>query len=122
MAANMIGAIVRATFTIFASVIIVKLIIDEYKNKSIDVLFTYPIKRKKIITAKLAIVFAFTFVNVLFSTLFLEGIVYLADVNFNIIPSVIELGRHLKKYIDCFYELNCDSRDQPDTSIVWDES
>ncbi|WP_167555466.1 ABC transporter permease [Gottfriedia acidiceleris] len=98
MAASIIGALVRTTFTIFASVIIVKLIIDEFRNKSIDVLFTYPIKRKKIISAKLTIVFIFTFVNVLFSTLFLEGLVNLADVNFNILPGAIELediSRHL---------------------------
>ncbi len=72
MVASMIGVMVRTTFTVFASVLIVKLIIDEYKNKSIEVLFTYPIKRKKIMSAKLTIVFAFTFVNVLFSTLFLR--------------------------------------------------
>lgn len=90
MVVSIIGAMVRITFTIFASVIIVKLIIDEYKTKSIDVLFTYPIKRKRIISAKLSIVFAFTFVNVLFSTLFLEGLVYLAEASFNILPGAIE--------------------------------
>ena len=90
MAVSIIGAMVRTTFTIFASVIIVKLIIDEYKNKSIDVMFTYPIKRKKIFSAKLSIVLAFTFINVLFSTLLLEGLVYLAEVNYNILPGDIE--------------------------------
>ncbi len=84
--AGLIGAIVRTTFTIFASVLIVSLIIDEYKKKSMEVMFSYPIKRKRIISAKLIIVFAFTFVNVLFSTLFLEGLVYSADVIYNILP------------------------------------
>lgn len=102
MAASIIGAIVRTTFTVFASVIIVKLIIDEYKNKSIDVLFTYPIRRKKIISAKLTIVFAFTFVNVLFSILFLEGFVYLADSNFNILPGVIESGDIYRNVLTAF--------------------
>lgn len=90
MVASIIGAMVRITFTIFASVIIVKLIIDEYKNKTMDVLFSYPIKRKKIIRAKLSIVFTFTFVNVLFSTLFLEGLVYLTEMRFDILPGNIE--------------------------------
>lgn len=102
MAISIIGTMVRTTFTVFASVIIVKLIIDEYKNKSIDVLFTYPIKRKKIISAKLTIVFTFTFVNVLFSTLFLEGLVYLADSNFNILPGVIESGDISKNLLNAF--------------------
>lgn len=98
MVANILGAMVRTTFTVFASVIIVKLIIDEFKNKSIDVLFTYPIKRKKLISAKLTIVFVFTFVNVLFSTLYLEGLVYLADMNFNILPGVIE-SEDISRYL-----------------------
>jgi len=91
MLAIFIGTLVRVTFTIFASVLIVKLIIDEYKSKSIDVLFTYPIKRKKIISAKLTIVFTFTFAMVLISTLFLEGLVLLVDLNFNIFQVEIEL-------------------------------
>ncbi len=91
MLASFIGTLVRVTFTIFASVLIVKLIIDEYKSKSIDVLFTYPIKRKKIISAKLTIVFTFTFAMVLISTLFLEGLVLLVDLNFNIFQVEAEL-------------------------------
>lgn len=91
MLASFIGTLVRVTFTIFASVLIVKLIIDEYKSKSIDVLFTYPIKRKKIISAKLTIVFTFTFAMVLISTLFLEGLVLLVDLNFNIFQVEVEL-------------------------------
>ena len=102
MVTNVIGAMVRATFTIFASVIIVKLIIDEYKNKSIDVLFTYPIKRKKIITAKLIIVFTFTFFFVLLSTFFLEGLVFLMDFTFNFLPGDVTVENMSKHVITVF--------------------
>lgn len=97
-----IGVLVRPTFTIFASVIIVKLIIDEYKSKSIDVLFTYPIKRKKIISAKLIIVFTFTFVIVMLSTFFLEGLVLLMDFIFNILPGVVEVESVSKHLVTVF--------------------
>lgn len=50
------------TFIIFASVLLSKLVIDEFKNKTITVLFMYPIHRKKVLTAKLIIVVAFTFI------------------------------------------------------------
>ncbi|MNM82129.1 ABC-2 family transporter protein [compost metagenome] len=50
------------TFIIFASVLLSKLIIDEFKNKTITVLFMYPIQRKKVLAAKLIIVVAFTFI------------------------------------------------------------
>jgi len=98
MVANLIGVMVRTTFTIFAPVLIVKLIIDEYKNKSIDVLFSYPIKRKRIFSAKLTIVFMFTFTIVLISTLLLEGLVLLVDLNFNVLPGEVEsqdMSKHL---------------------------
>lgn len=98
MAANIISSTVRATFTIFASVIIVKLVIDEFKNKSIDIMFTYPISRKKIMTAKLIIVVAF----VLLSTLLVEGLFYLADELFDILPRQIEINEIYRNILITF--------------------
>lgn len=56
-----INTFVSVTFTIFASVLLSKFIIDEYKSGSIIVLFMYPMERKKLLTAKLLIVVLFTF-------------------------------------------------------------
>ena len=47
-----IGTFDRAVFIVFGAVLIVKLVISEYKNKTILVMFTYPISRKKLLTAK----------------------------------------------------------------------
>lgn len=58
---------VKATYIIFASVLISKLVIDEYKNNTITVLFTYPVPRKMLMAAKLIIVFLFTFFGILLS-------------------------------------------------------
>lgn len=49
-------------FIIFAAVLISRFVIDEYKSKSVTVLFMYPLNRKKILFAKLAIVFLYTFI------------------------------------------------------------
>lgn len=67
------GIFVRATFSIFAAVLISKLIIDEYKNKTINILFTYPINRKKIMIAKLGIVLIFAFTAMIISNIFLNS-------------------------------------------------
>lgn len=64
-----ISTFVRATFIIFASVLIAKLIIDEYKNKTITVLFTYPVKRTKLMLAKIIIISAVTFLAILVSNI-----------------------------------------------------
>lgn len=102
MAANITSSVVRATFIIFASVIIVKLVIDEFKNKSIDIMFTYPISRKKIMTAKLIIVVAFTFINVLLSTLFIEGFIYLIDESFDIVPGEVGINEIYRNILITF--------------------
>lgn len=91
MAIDIIGTFVRATFMIFSSVLIVRLFIDEYKNKTIEVLFTYPIPRKQIMRAKLAIVFLFTFSMIIVSWLFLIGLVYVVDLFIPLIPGGMSL-------------------------------
>ncbi|WP_374964205.1 ABC transporter permease [Lysinibacillus sp. RS5] len=92
------NSIIRATFLIFSSIIMVKLVIDEYKNKSIDIMFTYPISRKKIMWAKLIIIVFFTFITIMLSTLFIGALIYLLDTMYNIIPggiSVEDIYRNL---------------------------
>lgn len=68
------GSMVRATFVVFAAVLISKLIIDEYKNKTIFVMFMYPINRKKIIASKLMLIAGMTFVSMLLSNIFVAAV------------------------------------------------
>lgn len=65
---------VKATFIIFASVLISKLVIDEYKNNTITVLFMYPVPRKMLLAAKLILVFLFTFLSIFLSDVVISGI------------------------------------------------
>lgn len=82
---SVIDTFVRATFMMFASVWISKLIIDEYKTKTISLLFMYPLNRKKIIFSKLLIVFIYTFCCVLFSNLFISQILIVFNPMFEIV-------------------------------------
>lgn len=58
---------VKVVFMVFGSVLISKLVIDEYKNNTIDLLFMYPIPRKKLMAAKLLIVSLFMLVTIFVS-------------------------------------------------------
>ena len=90
-AITIIDSIVRATFIIFAASLISKLIIGEFKNKTITTLFLYPINRKKLITAKLAIVILFTFCSIILSNVFLT-IVFSSVTNyFDLIPGTLSI-------------------------------
>ncbi|MFF2449567.1 ABC transporter permease [Neobacillus sp. NPDC058068] len=83
------GSIIRATFTIFGATLIAKLIIDEYKNNSISLMFMYPIKRKQIMSAKLIIVAGFTFLTICVSSLVVGSLFYLADFYLHFVPQAL---------------------------------
>lgn len=97
VALQLIETIIRATYIIFAAVLISRLVINEYKNKSITVLFMYPINRKSLIIAKLLIVVIFTFVNIVAANIFVGGGFYLLDQFAQIVPDQLTLsglGKH----------------------------
>ncbi|MGN7415847.1 ABC transporter permease [Paenibacillus sp. SAF-068] len=81
-----IDTFVRATFIIFAGALLTKLVISEYRNKTMNVMFTYPIQRHKIIAAKLIIVFVFTFVMVMFTDLLMGSLLLIANHVYSFIP------------------------------------
>lgn len=66
----------RTTFMIFSAVILSRLVIDEYKSKTMQLLFTYPLERKKIMQAKLAITFGFCFFNIIISTCIINILIF----------------------------------------------
>ncbi|MEO4055033.1 ABC transporter permease [Solibacillus sp. CAU 1738] len=89
MALTIIDSFVRATFIIFAATLIAKLIIGEYKNKTITTLFMYPINRKKLIVAKLAIVILFTFCSIIISNILITTIFSFISVTYQLIPDTL---------------------------------
>ncbi|MDA7026387.1 ABC transporter permease [Bacillus sp. CLL-7-23] len=84
-----IGTFVRAVFIIFGAVLLSKLVISEFKNKTILVLFTYPVNRKKIMAAKLLIVGILTFVTILISNVFIATIFFMLNSFFPVVQGEI---------------------------------
>lgn len=83
---------IKAAFIIFASVVLSKLVIDEYKNNTITLLFMYPISRKKLMTAKIIIVFLFTTVNVFVSAVLLNVVMVGINSFTHVIPGQLDLS------------------------------
>lgn len=94
------GIFVRATFSIFAAVLISKIIIGEYKNKTINVLFTYPVNRKKIMLAKLVIVAIFTFTAMIISNIFLSFSLFILNTFMNFIVESLTMDVLLPNLIN----------------------
>ncbi|MFZ7803682.1 ABC transporter permease [Bacillus thuringiensis] len=81
------STLVRATFIIFGSVLIARLIISEYKNKTILLMFSYPINRKKMMISKLVITATLTCITVIVSNILIVGIFFGIDSYFSILPN-----------------------------------
>lgn len=66
-----IGIFVRVVFIVFGVVLIVKLVILEYKNKIIFVMFMYLISWKKLFIVKFMIVGGLMFIMILLLNIFI---------------------------------------------------
>ncbi|AXK20563.1 ABC transporter permease [Bacillus cereus] len=95
----MASTIVRATFIVFGSVLIARLIIGEYKNKTILLMFSYPINRKKMMASKLAITATVTFITVIVSNILVVGIFFGIDSYFSILPNSFTVDQLMQEGI-----------------------
>ncbi|PEB51292.1 hypothetical protein CON65_23965 [Bacillus pseudomycoides] len=85
----MASTMVRGTFIVFAGVLIAKLVIEEYKNRTILLMFSYPINRKKIIASKLLITAMLTFITVVLSNIFVVSVFFTLNSYMLVIPNTI---------------------------------
>lgn len=88
----MASTMVRATFIVFAGVLIAKLVIEEYKNKTILLMFSYPFNRKKIIASKLLITAMLTFITIVLSNIFVVGVFFILNNYLLVIPNTITIN------------------------------
>jgi len=88
---SIIDSLVKSTFIIFASALIAKYVIEEYKSKTIMVLFMYPINRKKLIISKLLVITIFTFVSIVISEIFIGGVLCLINNIYELIPDKLTI-------------------------------
>ncbi|HDR6308767.1 TPA: ABC transporter permease [Bacillus cereus] len=83
---------IRITFLIFSAVILSRLVIDEYKNKTMQLLFMYPLQRKLLMRAKLTIVFSFCFVSMIIATFSISLLIFFMNPMMGLIETPITIG------------------------------
>jgi ABC-type transport system involved in multi-copper enzyme maturation permease subunit len=99
MAFMLMGTFVKATFIVFASVMLSRFVIEEFKTGTITLLFMYPINRKKLLCAKLIIVFAFTLISTFLSSIVIDGTLILINNIFQFIPDKLTSTMLLYNFI-----------------------
>ena len=70
-----VAIIVRPVYVIWEGVLICKIIIDEFKNKTILMLYTYPVDKKKLILSKALLVAGYSLLGII-STQIILGLVF----------------------------------------------
>ncbi|PAE91719.1 hypothetical protein CHH70_17485 [Shouchella clausii] len=91
------GLFVRAVFIVFAAVLLAKLVIEEYKNKTINILFALPVQRKKLLSAKLALVFLLTFVTILGSDIVVSAALWLGNSVLQVVDQTVTFAMLIEK-------------------------
>ena len=79
--------VLMGIFSVMSAVISSKIVVDEYIGKKAILLFLYPISRKKILTAKIYLVFFYTF----FSGLVVLSVFLITESLIDINPDVISM-------------------------------
>ncbi|ENQ3105481.1 ABC transporter permease [Bacillus cereus] len=96
----LIGTMVRATFIVFAAVLLSQLVIEEYKNKTIMLMFSYPVKRKQLFASKLAIIAILTFITIWLSNIIVTGAVFVLHEYFSFISYSITFTDWMQQAIN----------------------
>lgn len=87
---TIIELLVGATFVIYSSVLLARFIINEFRQKTITILFMYPIDRKKLLFSKLIIVYALTFCFVAISVILLSIGFCLVNDKLQFVPNLLD--------------------------------
>ncbi|MBB4826490.1 ABC-type transport system involved in multi-copper enzyme maturation permease subunit [Sporosarcina luteola] len=72
----LVTLLTNITFIILGGVILSRVVISEFRSKTINVLFTYPIRRKKLMLSKLLLVFTMTTGAIFLGTWIMQGLTY----------------------------------------------
>lgn len=73
---SLCNMLVRATLIVWQGVLIAKLIVEEYQNKTMTLLYTYPLNRRKLIAAKLIFIISIMLLFHFASGIFQNSMVY----------------------------------------------
>jgi len=90
-------------FTILSAVMSAKFVIEEYDGKRAILLFSYPVSRQKVLSAKMCMVFLYTVIAMCLCGTVISGIFFGTESVFHICPDTLSLDTILY----CGFSLVC---------------
>lgn len=95
--------VIRIVFTIFSGVLLSKLIISEFSNSTIKIMFTYPISRRKIMRAKLIIIWLFVFAAIVLESILFGAAMQVIDRFISVTPDIVTFSDLTNRVSVIFY-------------------
>ncbi len=102
---GLISIISMAVFTVLSSVMSTKFIVEEYAGKRAVLLFSYPVERRKILGAKIGMIFLYTVVSMILCGTVVFAVFFFTE---SISPLCAE-PLNAQIIAGCFLSLICDS-------------
>ncbi|MGG1517194.1 ABC transporter permease [Paenibacillus oryzisoli] len=96
---NSIMNYVGITYIVFAAVVMARMVIDEYRNKTITLIFAYPVPRRMLFTAKLIIIWIWTFLTVVVGNVFVVLFLLAANTRYHYIEETLTTDRLLMEAV-----------------------
>ena len=93
-----IGLLMSFIFLVYSSVLTSRLVIREYEQKTITILFSYPLNRRQLIISKLVIIMAYTAISMTVGYICCSVYIILADRYFDMLAGSFALS-FLQKWI-----------------------
>ena len=93
-----IGLLMSFIFLVYSSVLTSRLVIREYEQKTITILFSYPLNRRQLIISKLVIIMAYTAISMTVGYICCSVYIIMADRYFDMLAGSFALS-FLQKWI-----------------------
>lgn len=87
-----ISLLMSFIFLVYSSVLTTRLIIGEYNHRTITIMFSYPLNRKKLIAGKLIIIAAYTAISMIIGYVCCSGYILLADRYFDMLEGTFRIS------------------------------
>lgn len=86
-----IGLLMSFIFIVYSSVLTTRLVIGEYNQRTITIMFSYPLNRKQLIVSKLIIIMVYTAISMTIGYICCSGYIVFADRYFDMLEGTFQI-------------------------------
>lgn len=87
-----IGLLMSFIFLVYSSVLTARLVIGEYNQRTITIMFSYPLNRMKLIASKLIIIMVYTAISMTIGYICCSGYIVFIDRFFNMLEGTFQIS------------------------------